>query len=188
MLVTADHRLQDAIWKASPHFDERPSWAQIELVVVHCISLPENQFGTGAVEKLFLGTLDTREHDSFHDLEGVRVAPHLYIDRGGCVYQFVGFDQRAWHAGESEWCGRSGCNAFSIGIELEGSVSSVYEEAQYQSLIEVLQALLKRYAALGSDAVVGHQDISPGRKFDPGPNFDWPRVVEALYRAGEDPA
>ncbi len=181
MSVSTDHKLTQADWRSSPHCAPRPDWAQIELVVIHCISLPEDQFGTGAPERLFLGTLDVAEHESFADLEGVEVAPHLLITREGRVVQFVAFDQQAWHAGLSSWCGRVGCNAYSVGIELEGSVNTHYTDAQYKCLVEVLVELFRAYPGLSVERVVGHQDIAPDRKFDPGPHFDWPALYSALY-------
>lgn len=158
----------------------RPAWAAPELVVVHCISLPENEFGTGAPLRLFQGVLDVQEHESFADLRGVRVSAHLFIDRQGGVSQCVAFDQQAWHAGVSAWCNRSGCNAFSIGIEVEGSVTRAYTDAQYTSLDRSLWALRNRYPAIGHN-VVGHADIAPGRKTDPGPHFDWSRLCKAQH-------
>ena len=153
----------------------------MELVVIHCISLPENKFGTGAPIRLFNGVLDCQEHESFADLEGVRVSAHLLIERDGSVHQFVPFDQAAWHAGVSSWCGRAGCNDFSIGIELEGSVSQQYEAAQYEVLHEVLLALLQHYPGLSIGNIVGHSDVASGRKQDPGPFFKWAEVYGKLH-------
>ena len=130
--------------------------------------------------RLFLGELDTTEHPSFTSLEGVRVAPHVLIDRNGEVTQLVAFDHRAWHAGVSEWQQRSGVNTYSIGIELEGSVSTRFTNLQYRKLKIVLTALFERYPTLSIDRLVGHQEIAPNRKQDPGPFFDWAGLFKQL--------
>ncbi|MFM8356289.1 MAG: 1,6-anhydro-N-acetylmuramyl-L-alanine amidase AmpD [Gammaproteobacteria bacterium] len=163
----------------SRNVDLRGAGARIELLVMHCISLPPGQFGTGWPAALLAGTLDTGAHPSLADLAGVRVSAHLLIDRHGRIVQFVPFDQRAWHAGVSAWRGRSGCNRMSIGIELEGTERTPYAEAQYRVLTQLLPVLMARYPALGRDTVVGHAEIAPGRKRDPGPHFDWVRVLAA---------
>ncbi len=180
MRVTRLHRLDTALWTPSLNWEERPSWAQPELVVIHCISLPENEFGSGAPQRLFLGTLDPQEHESFADLVDVKVSPHVLIDRLGNVQQFVGFDKQAWHAGVSQWNCRSLCNQFSIGIELEGSVSMSFTASQYNALNKALTTLLRHYPSLCTSSIVGHCEIAPGRKFDPGPHFDWARVLSEL--------
>jgi AmpD protein len=173
MRVTTQHQLETAVQQISEHCDERPGWARPELIVVHCVSLPEGEFGTGAAERLFTGCLDIDEHPSFSDLDGVHVAPHLLIERDGSVHQFVTFDKRAWHAGVSSWQGRELCNDYSIGIELEGSVHVAYTEAQYDCLVQVLRALFEKYDGLSPAGVVGHAEVAPGRKDDPGPHFAW---------------
>ncbi len=181
MEITTDHRMTAAQWLPSSHCGPRPYWAQVELIVLHCVSLPEGQYGTGAPRRLFTGELDCQEHPSFSDLEGLEVAPRLLIERDGELYQFVAFDQQAWHAGESSWCGRAGCNRFSIGIELEGCVADRYTEMQYQRLRRVLKSLIAHYPALSPERIVGHSDIAPGRKFDPGPQFNWSSVLPYLW-------
>lgn len=168
--------MQGVQFLRSPHFDQRPNGEEITLVVLHSISLPPGQFGGDAVEHLFLGTLDPASHPRFADLQGVRVSSHLFIRRTGEVIQFVPFQQRAWHAGQSSWQGRDACNDFSIGIELEGSDYVPYDLAQYAALNAVLQALYEAYPRLDRSRVVGHAEIAPGRKTDPGPAFDWARV------------
>ncbi len=173
MNVTAEHRLEGVRWQPSAHFDERPAWHTPELIVIHCVSLPEGEFGTGFPSQLFCGTLDIACHESFADLDGLRVAPHVLIDRQGDVEQFVSFDKRAWHAGESSWRGRPGCNDYAIGIELEGCVNASFTAAQYDALSRVVMALLAHYPGLSVDAIVGHNEIAPGRKTDPGPGFGW---------------
>ncbi len=183
MVVTDQHRLDAAKWLPSPHFDERPACAGVELVVVHCVSLPEGEYGTGYPQALFLGELDVRAQRSFAELEGLRVAPHLMIERSGALLQFVAFDKRAWHAGLSRWRGRDGCNDYSIGIELEGCVGDEYTQPQYQALQQVIGALLARYQSLSIDSVVGHNEIAPGRKEDPGPGFDWSALMTHVHTA-----
>ncbi len=173
VIVTAEHRLDAALWQPSEHHDDRPSWALPELIVIHCVSLPEGRFGTGFPSQLFRGTLDLNSDPSFADLDGLRVAPHLLIDRKGEIEQFVAFDKRAWHAGISSWRSRPSCNDFAIGIELEGCVNTDFTTAQYDSLREVVDALLDNYPSLSVEAIVGHNEIAPGRKDDPGPHFSW---------------
>ena len=180
MRVQPDAKLNQAQWTPSPHFDARPDAAQVEMVVVHCVSLPEGEFGTGAPQRLFRGELDLSEHPSFADLAGMEVSPHLFIDRDGAVQQFVALDQRAWHAGLSSWCGRVRCNDYSIGIELEGAVNVSYTQTRYEVLADVLKALFEHFDHLDPANVVGHSEIAPGRKLDPGPSFDWQGLYERL--------
>lgn len=173
VMVNEEHQLDAAHWLPSPNQDGRPFGLQPELIVLHCVSLPEGQFGTGYPQALFQGRLDIDAHESFHDLAGVEVSPHVLIGREGGVEQFVSFDQRAWHAGASTWRHRPRCNDFAIGIELEGAVSVPFELAQYDALAQVLAALFTKYPGLSLDSVVGHNEIAPGRKTDPGTYFDW---------------
>lgn len=158
----------------SPNFDERPAGTTIDLLVVHNISLPPGVFGGAGVGDLFLNTLDCSAHDYFGRLRSLKVSAHFFIRRAGALVQFVGCEQRAWHAGQSEWQGRARCNDFSIGIELEGSDHVEFTDAQY----EVLRALVTDLKALYPiKAIVGHSDIAPGRKSDPGPFFEWARLA-----------
>ncbi len=173
MHVTAEHWLSGVRRVPSPNVDARPDTHDISLVVLHCISLPEGRYGTGYVEDLFCNRLDCSIDPSFADLRGVEVSAHLLITRRGRITQFAAFDQRAWHAGVSSFRGRQSCNNFSIGIELEGTDNSVYTKSQYGRLSQVLRALLERYPRLSPEAIVGHQEIAPGRKSDPGSKFDW---------------
>jgi len=189
MNIDSTHRLVDARWRPSEHCDglrsadeEALDIFQCDVVVVHCVSLPEGEFGTGAPARLFTGELDCSEHPSFSDLDGLRVAPHLFIDRTGDIDQFVAFDRGAWHAGQSSWQGRQSCNRFSLGVELEGTWDTGYTDAQYDALTEVCVPLCARYPSLSPSAIVGHQEIAPGRKQDPGPYFDWPRLLLPLHR------
>ncbi len=164
----------------SPNCDERPNSCGIELVVVHGISLPPGEFGTPHVEALFCNRLDPTLHPYFAEICHLQVSAHLLIRRDGELVQFVPFTHRAWHAGESVFCGRSQCNDFSIGIELEGVDDLFYEDAQYQRLISVLRLLMKTWPEITPGRVVGHSDIAPDRKTDPGTAFDWDRVRGAL--------
>lgn len=174
--------LFDAGWyrharrRESPHFDARPASAQVELIVVHGISLPAGVFGTEHVDDLFMGQLDTAAHPDFAALKGLRVSAHFVVRRDGGLWQYVSCDQRAWHAGVSRFGSRERCNDFSVGIELEGCDELAYEAAQYESLGALLGALLQSYPVR---AVAGHSDIAPGRKTDPGPHFDWDFVRRA---------
>lgn len=154
----------------SPNCDARPEDARVELLVVHGISLPPGHFGGDAVPRLFANTLDCAEDPYYAALGDLRVSSHFLIRRGGEMIQFVPCDLRAWHAGVSEWRGRSRCNDFSIGIELEGADTAPYLEAQYRQLRRLSALLARRYPIA---EIVGHSDIAPGRKTDPGPAFDW---------------
>lgn len=168
----------------SPHADARPPRSEIELVVIHGASLPPGEFGGPWLEALFTGRLDHSAHPYFATLKGLRVAPHLLIRRDGEVVQFVPFDRRAWHAGRSSWHGRSECNDFSIGIELEGGDEIPYADSQYAALARVLPALVAAYPGIGGESLAGHSDVAPGRKTDPGTAFDWERLSRDLARAG----
>jgi len=166
-----NHRIEAARQYSSPHTSPRPD-GEISLIVVHCISLPAGHFGGRYVEALFMGTLSGQAHQDFSDLTAACVSAHLLIRRCGALMQFVAFDQCAWHAGASTYQGRQGCNDFSIGIELEGTDTAPYREIQYEVLGSVVSALQDHYQ-IPARAVVGHSDIAPGRKTDPGPSFDW---------------
>jgi N-acetyl-anhydromuramoyl-L-alanine amidase len=164
----------------SPYFDERPTGMAPELLVVHGISLPPGEFGGPWIDHLFTGTLPADAHPEFRKRASLRVSAHALIRRDGQIVQYVPFGQRAWHAGKSEYAGRSSCNDFSIGVELEGTDQTPYTDAQYLSLAALANALLSAYPALSPDRIVGHSDIAPGRKTDPGPYFDWPRFRSLL--------
>lgn len=170
--------LTDAIIIPSPNFDERPEQSDIDLIVIHNISLPPEQFGGAYIDDLFTNKLDPKIHPYFIDIYQRKLSSHLLIERTGVVKQFVDFNQRAWHAGQSSYQGRNNCNDFSIGIELEGSDSQDFTEQQYQQLHHVLDALIGEYPNLNRERIVGHSDIAPGRKTDPGPHFDWGKVRE----------
>ena len=152
----------------------------VALIVIHGISLPEGEFGNGCVDRLFLNQLDVSGHDSFADLDGARVSSHLLIDRLGRTTQYVAFDEQAWHAGDSCWKNRVRCNEFSIGIELEGTDNRPYTSPQYSTLAKITRALFEMYPQLSPDAIVGHLEVAPARKTDPGPAFDWPRYLLSI--------
>ncbi|MDX1442519.1 MAG: 1,6-anhydro-N-acetylmuramyl-L-alanine amidase AmpD [Gammaproteobacteria bacterium] len=174
------HCLRQAEFRLSPHHDERPADAAIELIVVHGISLPPGEFGGPGIDQLFRGKLDPGEHPYYAEIAHMEVSSHLLIRRDGSLVQYVPFDRRAWHAGRSEWCGRQRCNDFAIGIELEGTDDLPYTESQYEQLALCTAALITHYESLAEDAIVGHSDIAPGRKTDPGPAFDWLHFRERL--------
>jgi AmpD protein len=176
----------------SPNCDERPYGksgeteelksgeleisAELSLIVIHNISLPPGQFGGSYITQLFTNTLNPEEHEFFREIHDLRVSSHLLINRLGEVTQYVPFHQRAWHAGVSSYLGKSVCNNFSIGIEMEGTDDTDFTETQYVCLIKVLKALVKAYPSLDMQHITGHEHIAPGRKTDPGPYFDWHRV------------
>mgnify|MGYP003609811653 FL=1 len=163
----------------SAHCNERPQ-GEISLLVLHNISLPPGQFGTGKVQEFFTSGLNASEHAYFAGIADMRVSAHFFIERDGQISQFVSCLQRAWHAGVSSFSGRDNCNDFSLGIELEGTDDLPYSEAQYDALVPLVQQLLAAYPALSVERICGHCDIAPGRKTDPGPAFDWPRLRTAL--------
>ena len=160
----------------SPHHDSRPADAATDLIVLHGISLPPGEFGGPAIEQLFTGGLSSDAHPYFRQIAALRVSAHVLVRRDGELVQFVPFGKRAWHAGVSAYEGRAGCNDFSVGIELEGTDDVPYTDAQYARTAAVLRALFKVYPDLAPTRVVGHSDIAPGRKTDPGPAFDWTRL------------
>lgn len=161
----------NAARRASPNQEPRPAGAQLTLAVVHSISLPPGHYGGDAIERLFTNTLDWGAHPYFEQIRGLAVSAHFVIRRTGALLQFVPTVARAWHAGRSSWRGRDDCNDYSVGIELEGLEGERFETSQYESLGRLLQALRREHPGL--DAVAGHEHVAPGRKFDPGPGFDW---------------
>jgi len=169
-----NHIITSAKWCPTPNYNERPT-ADINMLVVHNISLPPEQFGGSYIEDFFCNQLDCTVHPYFETIKGLQVSAHLLIKRDGSVVQFVPFDKRAWHAGRSEFEGQVECNDFSIGIELEGSDHINYDKCQYEVLAQVTELLLQTYPAMNPERIVGHSDIAPGRKTDPGASFDWPK-------------
>lgn len=165
----------------SPNQDARPAdGGPIDLLVIHCISLPHGQFGGPEIEQLFLNQLNPAEHPSFHALAGLRVSSHVLIRRDGEQVQFVNLHARAWHAGVSSFEGRTHCNDFSIGIELEGTDAQPFTAAQYDSLIDATRHIQQLCPAITTARIVGHQHIAPGRKTDPGIGFDWEGYLKRL--------
>lgn len=157
----------------SAHHDERPQGEVIDMIVIHNISLPPAKFGTGAIEQFFCDELDFNADPYFLTIAHLKVSSHLLIHRTGEITQFVPFSKRAWHAGQSYFNGRERCNDFSIGIELEGTDDIEFEKNQYTSLVAVIELLRQSYPEITRERIVGHSDIAPGRKTDPGPKFDW---------------
>lgn len=172
-----DGRLPAAEFVASPNCDERPAGTEICLIVVHAISLPPGEFGGDGIERLFTNRLDADAHPYYAAIHTLRVSAHFLIRRDGRIVQFVPCDRRAWHAGVSNWQGRERCNDFSVGIELEGCDDQPFADIQYERLAQLVAPLARRYPLRD---IVGHSDIAPGRKTDPGPHFDWPRLHALL--------
>lgn len=176
--------MQPARQVVSPNRDERPGGALPELILVHGISLPPDEYGGPWIDRLFTNTLPPNApevHPFFATVMALEVSSHLLIRRNGEYVQYVPFHLRAWHAGQSSYRGRERCNDFSIGIELEGSDELPYEPAQYRALSTAVHALCRAYPSLAPERIAGHSDVAPGRKTDPGPAFDWPRL-RALLR------
>jgi len=164
----------------SPNCDDRPDATDIDLVVIHGISLPPGRYGGPHIDQLFTNTLDERVDPYFSVIAGLKVSAHLLIQRDGTITQYVSFDCRAWHAGLSSFAGRDCCNDFSIGIELEGCDDQPYDDNQYSALVSVLRILMNQFPAITRERICGHCMIAPDRKTDPGPAFDWVRLHEML--------
>ena len=180
MLDAGNGWLEDVRRVPSPNCDERPEAGDPELIVIHSISLPEGHFGTPHVEALFCNCLDVAAHPSFAEIAPLRVSAHALIRRDGELIQFVPFTKRAWHAGVSCHQGRECCNDFSVGIELEGCDWQPFEDAQYRRLASLVRSLMAAWPGIGAEQLVGHSDIAPGRKTDPGPHFDWGKLRSLL--------
>ncbi len=178
--IGVDGWCRPATHMRSPNCDRRPDAVTADLLVIHNISLPPGEFGGRGIIDLFTNRLDSAAHPYYALIADHRVSAHFLIRRDGEVIQFVPCGSRAWHAGASDWRGRSRCNDFSIGIELEGSDDMLFEAAQYQALAELTRALRTRYPIID---IAGHSDIAPGRKTDPGPHFDWARYRKMLNEA-----
>jgi N-acetyl-anhydromuramoyl-L-alanine amidase len=182
--IDLDSGLMDGATQiASPNHDARPHGVEPDLIVVHGISLPPGEFGGPWIDRLFTNTLPAEMHPYFAEVDSLRVSSHVVVRRDGAVTQYVRFTERAWHAGKSIYQGREACNDFSVGVELEGTDTLPYEAAQYAALAEVVAALCTAYPRLSPDRLVGHSDIAPGRKTDPGPAFDWPRARRLIAAA-----
>ena len=179
MKLAADGWVEGARRVPSPNRDERPAGAEISLLLLHSISLPPGEYGGDAIERLFTNCLDPKAHPYFAGIAGLEVSSHFLVRRDGELLQLVPVHERAWHAGASSWRGRQRCNDFSIGIELEGGDDSPFEEAQYAALVELISSLKRNFPVRD---IAAHSDVAPGRKTDPGPRFDWPRLLAALAR------
>jgi len=164
----------------SPHQNARPDETVIDLIVLHAISMPDGVFEMQYIEDLFMGRLDHQAHAEFVILKDLKVSAHFVVDRDGKITQFVATDRRAWHAGASLWEGRVECNDFAIGIEMIGDEEQTFTGAQYRETARLCRVLMQRYPAISSERIVGHQDIAPGRKWDPGKQWDWHRFHRAL--------
>lgn len=179
MQIDAQGLLVGGEYIPSPNCDDRPT-GPIELLVIHNISLPPGEFGGDGVQRLFTNTLEVSKHPCYRAIDGLKVSAHFFVRRDGRIIQFVSCLKRAWHAGESCWQGKSGCNDFSIGIEMEGSDTVPFTDAQYDALHWLTLAVRAAYPASG---IAGHSDIAPQRKTDPGRCFEWARYLAALCRA-----
>ncbi len=175
--------MRGARYLESPNCDARPPGSVVDLIVVHGISLPPGGFGGPWIDQLFTNVLESDAHPYFATITTLKVSSHLLVRRDGELTQYVRFTDRAWHAGQSSHAGREACNDFSIGIELEGADTVPYEDAQYRVLANVVAALCSAYATLSTERVVGHSDIAPGRKTDPGTAFDWMRARRLISLA-----
>ncbi len=174
--------LQSVKYIPSPNCDDRPNGEnEMTLIVIHNISLPPDEFGGSYITQLFTNELNPDDHSFFEEIHELRVSSHLLINRRGEITQYVPFHKRAWHAGVSTFLGRSVCNDFSIGIELEGTDDTDFTELQYHTLIQVIKALVSTYSELNMQHITGHEHIAPGRKTDPGPHFDWGRVADECH-------
>jgi len=180
LIIDPEGWLNSARRVPSPNYDARPSVTAIELIVIHNISLPPGEFGGPWIEDLFSNRLNPRAHPYFQTIHNLQVSAHLLIRRDGELVQFVPFQQRAWHAGVSCFQGRTRCNDFSIGIELEGADTIPYEKMQYHRLAAIITTLRHYYPSIPASGLAGHSDIAPGRKTDPGPAFDWNRLHDLL--------
>ena len=178
--------LAGAIHRSTPNCDPRPADSAIDLVVIHGISLPPGEFGGEYIDALFGNCLDENAHPYFAEISGLQVSAHVLIRRDAQVVQYVPFSERAWHAGESVFHSRSQCNDFSIGIELEGTDDTPYEAVQYQRLAELLALIRKRWPEISRERIVGHCEVAPGRKTDPGPSFQWETLFTLLDGGGSE--
>lgn len=175
-----DSLLVGVNYVASPNQNARSGDHAVDLLIIHNISLPPGQYGTGCIDQLFCNSLDATLDPFFEEIADLRVSSHLLIDRHGAVTQYVPFVNKAWHAGESSFQGKPNCNDYSVGVELEGTDFEPFTNEQYAALVGVTKLLLAEYPQLNAERIVGHSDVAPGRKTDPGPYFDWPRFRKAL--------
>ncbi len=164
----------------SPHANDRPLGVAVDMIVLHAISLPDGTFHEQYIHDLFLGNLDCTAHPSFDTLQNAQVSAHFVVARNGQITQFVPTHQRAWHAGESTWLGRDNCNDYSIGIEMIGDERKPFTQRQYQQTARLCKSLMREYPLMNQTRIVGHQDIAPLRKWDPGQQWQWPRFFQTL--------
>ena len=174
------HLLDEADYIPSPNKDDRPEGADINLLVIHSISLPPGEYGGDYIAQLFTNSLQANAHPYFQQIHQLEVSAHVLIKRDGGLIQFVPFNKRAWHAGKSCYQGNECCNDFSIGIELEGTDTDPFESKQYESLVELVKCLCRNYPSISTQRIAGHSDIAPGRKTDPGSGFDWDKLSTLL--------
>ena len=174
------HLLTDAEYIPSPNMDDRPEGTDINLLVIHSISLPPGEYGGDSIGQLFTNSLPADAHPYFQEIHQLKVSAHILIKRDGSVIQFVPFNKRAWHAGESCYQGNECCNDYSIGIELEGTDTDLFENSQYETLVELVKDLCRHYPSITTQRIAGHSDIAPGRKTDPGSGFDWDKFSSLL--------
>ena len=180
MFTITNHRIDQAEFIPSPNFSDRLEEVEPTLLVIHNISLPPGEFGGSYIADFFQNKLDTSKHLFFEEIADLQVSSHLFVDREGQLIQFVDLNKKAWHAGISEFEGQKECNDFSIGIELEGTDTEPYSDKQYLSLISLTNCLLESYSGISTERIVGHSDIAPSRKTDPGVSFDWSRYKDSL--------
>ena len=180
MFTITNHRLDQAEFIESPNFSERPEGVDPSLIVLHNISLPPGRFGGDFIKQFFVNSLNSALHPYFKEISDLRVSSHLLIERDGNIIQFVEFNKSAWHAGVSEYEGQKDCNDFSIGIELEGTDSDPYQDIQYSILSGISECLMGSYLEINKERIIGHADIAPDRKTDPGDSFDWLRFRDSL--------
>ncbi len=166
----------------SPHHNARPDGVIVDLIVLHAISVPAGEFEMQHIANLFMGCLDCEAHPSFNNLKDLQVSAHFVVDRGGAITRFVHPDQRAWHAGISQWQGRESCNDYAIGIEMIGDEQQPFTPLQYRETARLCRTLMQHYPAICKDRIVGHEDIAPGRKWDPGKQWNWQHFHRSLSR------
>jgi len=179
-MLIEDHLLKSAKQIQSPNYSERLNEDDINLIVIHSISLPPGKYNNSYIEEFFCNKLSVNENKYFESISDLKVSSHILIKRDGKIIQFVPFNKKAWHAGESVFKGRLNCNEFSIGIELEGCEEDDFTQNQYKNLVNICFTLFKYYPEITRQNVVGHSEIAPGRKTDPGKNFNWEYLRENL--------
>ena len=181
-MLISNHILDSAKLVRSPNYSERINDYDIRLIVIHCISLPPKIYGNSYIEDFFCNKLNTNDHEYFREIKDLKVSSHFLIKRDGEIIQFVSILDRAWHAGVSSFEGREDCNDYSIGIELEGTDVDCFEDNQYESLVSLTSTLMSELPRITLDRIVGHSDIAPGRKSDPGKGFDWNKFKDRIIK------